>query len=215
MKLARSWTLHDKLLANGASGFLINDLMVSKSYLDAGVQPVFPPSVVVAVKALACELPHKLGVPLSRFYVPDIKREIIRHGLVASIGETTLWRWLSEDAIKPWCYRSWIFPRDPDFQEKAGRVLDLYEGIWQGKPLSSSDYVVSADEKTSIQARRRRQPILPTTPEKAMKVEHEYERMGALAYIAAWDVRRAKIHGRCEKKTGIEAFDRLLHQVMS
>lgn len=82
----------------------------------------------------------------------EIKREAIRRGLVASIGETTIWRWLSEDAIRPWHHRSWIFPRDPDFASKAGRVLDLYEGIWQGEALGQKDYVVCADEKTSIQA---------------------------------------------------------------
>jgi hypothetical protein len=49
----------------------------------------------------------------------EIKQEAIRSGLVASIGKTTLWRWLSQDAIRPWHHRSWIFPRDPDFAHKA------------------------------------------------------------------------------------------------
>ena len=48
-----------------------------------------------------------------------------------------------------------------------------------------------------------------------MRIEHEYERGGALAYIAAWDVRRAKIFGRCEAKTGIGPFERLVSQVMT
>lgn len=30
-------------------------------------------------------------------------------------------------------------------------------------------------------------------PKEAMRVEFEYERGGALAYLAAWDVRRAKV----------------------
>jgi len=93
------------------------------------------PGIVVAVKALACELPSELGLPLSRFSMGEIKREVIRRGIVASIGETTIWRWLSQDAIRPWTHRSWIFPRDPDFAQKASRVLDLYEGIWEGRPL--------------------------------------------------------------------------------
>ena len=67
-------------------------------------------------------------LPRSRFSMADLKAEAIRRGLVASIGETTIWRWLSEDAIRPWRHRSWIFPRDPQFAEKAGRILDLYEG---------------------------------------------------------------------------------------
>src|SRR5258708_38507845 len=48
-----------------------------------------------------------------------------------------------------------------------------------------------------------------------MGVEHEYARGGALAYLAAWDVHRAKVFGRCEETTGIEPFDRLVGQVMT
>ncbi len=174
----------------------------------------FPPSAVVAVKALACELPDEHGLPLSRWSIAEIRREAVQRGLVASIGETTVWRWLSEDAIRPWSHRCWIFPRDPAFEQKASRVLDLYEGRWEGKPLAAADCVLSTDEKTSIQARKRIHPSLPGAPGRAMRVEHEYERMGAWAYLAAWDVRRAKIHGRCERKTGIAPFERLVEQVM-
>lgn len=139
----------------------------------------------------------------------------MRRGLVASISDTTIWRWLSDDAIKPWTHRSWIFPRDPDFGAKAGRVLDLYAGSWDGKPLKDDEFVISADEKTSIQARIRRHPTLPPGPARAMRVEFEYERGGALQYLAAWDVHRARLFGRCEPHTGIEPFDRLVAQVMA
>ena len=47
-----------------------------------------------------------------------------------------------------------------------------------------------------------------------MKVEHEYKRCGAWAYIAALDVHRAKLFGLCEHKGGIAPFDRLLGQIM-
>lgn len=137
-----------------------------------------PPSVVVAIKALACELPHEHGRPLSRLSVPDIKGEVLRRGLVASIGETTLWRWLTDDALRPWRHRSWVFPRDPQFHEKAGRVLDLYAGLWQGQHLSAQDCVLSTDEKTSLQARRRRHAPLPPGPRQPMRVEHQYARQG-------------------------------------
>ena len=175
----------------------------------------FPPNTVITIKALACELPHDLGIPLSRFSMTELKRAAIDRGIVASIGETTIWRWLSQDAIKPWNHRSWIFPRDPDFAAKAGRILDLYEGFWEGRPLADDEWVISADEKTSIQARSRRHPTLPPAPARAMRVEPEYRRMGALAYVAAWDVKQARVFGRCEAKTGIEPFDRLVLQVMS
>jgi hypothetical protein len=175
----------------------------------------FPPAVVVAVKALACELPSALGLPLSRFSMSEIKREVIRRELVASIGETTLWRWLSEDAIRPWHHRSWIFPRDPLFAEKAGRILDLYEGVWEGRPLGQNDFVICADEKTSVQARRRKHRSAAPQPGQPGRFEHEYVRKGAWAYLAAWDVHQARIFGRCERKTGIAPFGRLVRQVMS
>lgn len=175
----------------------------------------FPPDIVVQIKALGCELPDKLGIPLSRFSSDEIAKEAIKRGIVARISGTTVWRWLDEDAIKPWQYRSWIFPRDPAFQEKADRVLDLYQGVWQGEALSSQDYVISADEKPSIQARIRKHASYPPAKRSAMKVEHEYKRGGAITYLAAWDVRNANIFGRCENKSGIKSFERLVNQVMS
>ena len=68
----------------------------------------FPPEVVVAVKALACELPSRHGVPLGRLHVPDIAAEVRTRGIVAEISGTTIWRWLSADAIRPWRKRCWI-----------------------------------------------------------------------------------------------------------
>lgn len=176
---------------------------------EVGARPFFPPEVVVQVKALACELPAQSGLPLSRFSRQDLVRELQNRGLAASISGTTLWRWLHQDAIRPWQHRSWIFPRDPQFAEKAGRVLDLYQGVWQNQPLQADEFILSADEKTSIQARLRLHPTVPPQPAQAMRVEFEYERGGALAYLAAWDVRRAKIFGRCESTTGIVPFERL------
>ena len=176
---------------------------------------LFPPEVVVEVKALACELPARSGLPLSRFSAADLAREVCRAGLVASISGSTVWRWLHEDAIKPWQHRCWIFPRDPKFTSKAARILDLYERVWERQPLKDDEFVVSADEKTSIQARRRCHPTLPTRPGSCMRVEHEYERCGAWVYLAALDVHRAKLFGRCEAKSGIQPFDRLVEHVMT
>jgi len=215
MRSRPGWTRLGRSCPSGGRGSSKNDCQGWRNGHGGDAQPSFPPSVVVAVKALACELPHDLGLPLSRFTIPELKREVVRQGLVASIGETTLWRWLTEDAIRPWRHRTWIFPRDPDFEAKAGRVLDLYAGIWDGHSLRSNEFVVSADEKTSIQARRRCHPTLAPQPASPMRVEHEYERRGAWAYLAAWDVHRARIFGRCEPTTGIQPFDRLVAQLMT
>ena len=135
-------------------------------------------------------------------------------GIVAQISGTTLWRWLGQDALRPWRHRSWLFPRNPHFARKAGRILDLYQRRWKGAALGPQDYVLCVDEKTSIQARHRTHPSLPPAPGRPIRVEHEYKREGALAYLAAWDVHRATLFGRCERKTGILPFGRLVAQVM-
>ncbi len=176
---------------------------------------LFPPEVVVQVKALACELPASLGVPLSRLSTADIVREVQRQGIVATVSDKTVWRWLHEDAIRPWQHRTWIFPRDPNFAWKAGRILDLYARCWEGQPLTADDFVLSADEKTSIQARLRTHPSTAPRAGQPMRVEHEYARGGAWAYLVALDVHRAKLFGRCEPTTGIAPFDRLVTQVMT
>ena len=163
---------------------------------------------------MACELPVQSGVPLSRWSSSELAREAVTRGIVEQISGVTVWRWLSQDAIKPWQHRSWIFPRDPLFAERAGPILDLYAGYWQGERLHPGDYVVCADEKPSIQARRRT-ATRPARRGEGQKVEHEYERMGALCYLAAWDARRAKIFDRCAAKDGIQPFDALVDQFMS
>ena len=171
--------------------------------------------MVVTIKAMACELPAQAEQPLARWHCPDLARAAVEQGIVASISGTTIWRWLSADAIKPWQHRSWIFPRDPDFGPKAARVLDLYARRFDDTPLRPDEFVISADEKTSIQARVRKHNTTPAASGQPMRVEHEYARGGALAYLAAWDVHHAKVFGRCEATTGIDPFDRLVEQVMT
>jgi transposase len=175
----------------------------------------FPAAVVTACKAIACELPATRGVPLGRWSLAELRTELLATGLIDEVSTTTLWRWLDEDPIKPWRHRSWIFPRDPDFAAKAGVVLDLYQRVFQGAELGADEYVISADEKTSIQARCRCHPTLPPATARIMRVEHEYERGGALAYLAAWDVHHARLFGRCGPTTGIAPFGRLVEQVMT
>lgn len=209
------WTCLARSSVSGASDSVSPVYPAWRRNLEAGAKPAFPPSLVVQVKALACELPYRLGLPLSRLSIQEIRRHVISQGLVAEISGATLWRWLSGDALRPWRHRSWIFPRDAHFAAQAGPILDLYQRLWKDAPLGRNDFVISADEKTSIQARRRKQPTLPLAPNRSTRVEHEYFRQGAWTYLAAWDVHRAKVFGRCEVKNSMAAVDRLVGAVMS
>lgn len=163
---------------------------------------------------MACELPARLGLPLSRFSRAELRRHVLSLGIVAEISGITIWRWLREDAIRPWTHRSWIFPKDPDFANKAGRVLDLYHRCWQGRRLGPRDFVISADEKTQIPIRSRHHPITPPGPGRSIRVESEYKRHGTCAYVAAWDVHRARLFGDVVERISIAAFDALVARVM-
>ncbi len=175
---------------------------------------VFPPEQVAEVKAVACELPATHGVPLSRFSRTELHRLVVERG-VTDASASTIWRWLAEDAIKPWQVRSWILRRDPDFREKAGRVLDLYARRFEGKLLHPGEFVISADEKSQLQALGRRHPTVAAGPGHLIHCEFEYRRGGTLAYLAAWDVHHARLFDRVEEKTGIEPFGRLVSRVMT
>lgn len=154
------------------------------------------------IRALACALPATYDVPLSCWSLDELKQHVCRTGLVAQLSGTTLWHWLHEDAIRPWQHRCWIFPRDSEFALKARRILDRYQRPWRGKALRQDEFVISTDEKTSIQARLLLDAMVPAVAGLPIKVEHEYERKGAWAYLAALDVHRAKVFGRCEARRG-------------
>ncbi|MET7666213.1 SDR family oxidoreductase [Streptomyces sp. NPDC005463] len=116
----------------------------------SGRPPTFTALQIAEVKALACQLPTESGAPLSCWSCPELAREAVTRAITDTISASTVRRWLRDDALKPWQHRSWIFIRDSNFRATAQRVLDLYARIFDGTPLGEDEYVISADEKTSI-----------------------------------------------------------------
>jgi transposase len=214
-RIARETGLHLDTVRTWRDRFAQQGLPGLADRKRTGRPPTFSPLQAAQVKALACQLPAESGVPLSRWSVPELAREVVAREIAFAVSISTVRRWLHQDAIKPWQHRSWIFITDRDFQVKAERVLDLYARTWDGQPLGADEYVISADEKTSIQARCRCHPTLAPGRARAMRVNHTYGRGGALAYLAAYDVHCAKVFGHCEKTTGIDPFMNLVAQVMS
>ncbi len=146
----------------------------------SGRPPRFTPVQVAEVKALACQLPAETGVALSRWSCPDLAGEVVDRGIAPAVSASTIRRILAADALKPWQYQSWIFIHDPNFTAKATRVLDLYARTYNGIALGAEEYVISSDEKTSIQARCRCHPTLAPGAARTMRVNHEYDRGGTL-----------------------------------
>jgi hypothetical protein len=166
------------------------------------------------VTALACERPTESGQPLGRFSVADITRTVLERAIVPCISTATVRRWLHELAPKPWQVQSWVFPKDPEFECKAARVLDLYHGYWEGEPLGPRDIVISADEKTCIQALRRSRVAGPTSNHGVL-VDSEYVRMGTVTLLAALNVFTGTVSGKIVPKTGIGPFDGFVEELMA
>jgi len=204
----RKWYLERR-----ADGLSVQDSLQDKPR--SGRPPKFTPLEITQIKAIACEKPAKLELPLSRFSLQEVHNWVLQAEIVSEISVSTLWRLLHRDAIRPWFYRAWLFPRDPLFVEKAGPVLDLYQRIWQGQPLGPRDYVISADEKSGIQVLARKHPSLPPVSGQLGRYEFEYERRGTVAYLAALDVFSGRVLGRVDDTVGIVPFGKLVDLVMS
>jgi len=168
----------------------------------------------VQVIAIVCETLHQHELPLSRFSTADLHRVVVKEEGLADLSHGSLTRILAEDALKPWRYRYWLFPRDPDFVGKACVVLDLYAGFWEGQRLGPDEHILSADEKT-IQVLKRCHQCLPAVPGHEQRVEFEYERLGTVTYHAAWDVFRGRIFGRVAPNTCIATFNQLVDLLMT
>ena len=180
----------------------------------SGRKPTLSANDHALIKAIACEFPVQRSQPLSRYSTMDIVRIVKAEQQLVHVSASSVWRILDQDAIKPWRFRCWIFPRDPEFLQKARPIVELYQGFWQGQPLGERDFVICADEKTSIQARQRRYPSKPPAANQLALFEHEYQRQGAIQYLAALDVHHMRLFGRCEPKTGKAPFGRLVADVM-
>ena len=135
--------------------------------------------------------------------------------MASQISVSSVLRILAEHPVKPWQYQSWISPRAPDFAAKATVILDLYQGFYRGKRLRPGYGILSVDAKPSIQARGRCRPTAAAGPGKPVRVEHEYERNGALALLAALDVHTGKVFASTAATTGITPFMDLMGHVMS
>lgn len=213
--IARRVGVHVDVVSKWRKRFFFEGLDGLRDRPRSGRPRTFGDGVVAGIKAMACEPPECRAVPLSRWSSHELAAQAMTDGLVDAISSSTVRRWLAVDAIKPWRYRSWIFPRDPDFAAKAARVLDLYARVFDGVALGDDEYVISADEKSQLQALHRRHPGLAAGPGRVPRVEFEYRRGGTLAYLAAYDVHRARLIGTVAEKTGIVPFMELADAVMT
>lgn len=152
---------------------------------------------------LACELPDRLGVSLSQWDCTELARKLVADGIVTSIAPQTVRRILEHHRLKPWRKHLWLspnVPRDAAFAACVQQIVDLYT-----RELAPHEAVLCVDEKTSLQPRTRLAPTLPAQPDQPVRVEHEYQRKGALNLFAAFDTRSGQVHAcTAERKRQVE-----------
>ena len=113
-------------------------------------------------------------------------------------------RILNSNKLKPWRHHLWLSakaPRDAAFVQSIKEISSLYT-----RPLNPYEMVLCVDEKTNLQPRPRKAKTLPAKPELPVRVEHEYERKGALNLFAAFDTRTGYVWGQTYERKRQEEF---------
>lgn len=163
-----------------------------------------------AVK-IACQRPDTASRSLSQWDCAEIRRQLIADGTVESISTERVRQLLASHRLKPWRHKMWLspkVPRDAVFAEQVQKICDLYT-----RPLAPHEVVLCVDEKTSLQPRTRLSPTLATRPDQPTRVEHEYQRKGALNLFAAFDTRTGKVYGHTAERKRQKEFIEFLEQL--
>lgn len=157
----------------------------------SGRKPLFEPSVALYAVKLACEQPDQHGRSLSQWDCREIARQLVADGIVQAISAETVRRIFHYHHLKPWRHHLWLSPRvarDAAFASVVQEISTLYT-----RPLAAWEVVVSIDEKTNLQPRPRKAPTLPAQADKPIRLEHEYQRKGAVNLFAAFDTRSGHV----------------------
>jgi transposase len=171
----------------------------------------FPPEVALHLVKMACERPDDVGRSLSHWDCAELARQLVADEVVASISPQTVQRILASHKLKPWRKHLWLspeVPRDADFRQRVKTICTLYT-----RKLASHEMVLCVDEKTSLQPRTRKSPTLPAQPGQPVRVEHEYERKGALNLFAAFDTRTGHVYAQTAERKRQQEFIAFLEKL--
>ena len=111
--------------------------------------------------------------------------------------------------LQPQRIERYMMSNDPDFEQKAADVIGLYV-----KPPQHA-VVFCVDEKTSIQALDRLDPVLPLAPGRAERHGFEYYRHGTLSLYAALNTQTGKVIGKTAPRHTTEEFVAFLGELVA
>lgn len=150
----------------------------------------FTPEQITHILALACEPPAQSGRPITHWTNKELADEAKKRGLVASISEAQVGRYLREAELQPHKSRYWLNAKEKDpqqFQHKVEEVCDCYV---EAPRLyrEENTHTVCTDEMTGIQALERVAATLPMQPGQTECREFEYQRHGTTTLIGNFHV---------------------------
>src|SRR3954447_25022127 len=96
----------------------------------------------------------------------------------------------AKHGLKPQRLDRYMATNDPDFETKAADIIGLY----LNPPAHAAVFCV--DEKTTIQALDRKDPVLPLSPGRAERHGFEYFRHGTLSLYAAFNTKTGEVLGK-------------------
>jgi transposase len=145
----------------------------------------FTPEQVTQILALACEPPQRSGRPITHWTYKELADEARERGIVPSISEAQVGRYLREAELQPHKSRYWLNTKEKDprhFQEKVEQVCTCY---LEAPCLyaEANTHTVCTDEMTGIQALERIAPTQPLKPGRMERREFEYRRQGTTTLI--------------------------------
>lgn len=198
--------------ASGRSDSVGNGWMAFAMSHGPGDARFFPQMVAAQLVKLACALPDEARRSLSLWTCAELARTLVRDKVVESISPQSVQRILLSYRLKPWRVHYWLsakVPRDEAFLRQTNEICDLYI-----RELDASERVFCVDEKTSLQPRTRTRATLPAKPANIpVRLEHEYQRKGALQLFGAFDTRSGTVIGVCRERKRQEDFIALLDQI--
>ena len=126
----------------------------------------------------------------------------------AGISPSSVGRIWHAFGLKPWLTDTFKLSEDPQFVDKVRDVVGLY----MNPPEHA--VVMCVDEKTSIQALDRTQPILPMRPGQIERRTHDYRRNGVTDLFAALNLATGQVvhqtrpqHRAIEFRKFLDAID--------
>ena len=145
---------------------------------------------VAQILAVACESPKLSGRPITRWTHRELREEVIKREIVASISVAQVGRYLQQAALQPHRSKMWLntTEKDPErFEREATTVCQTYLEA-PCKAAVDGTHTVSVDEATSLQALERNAPDKLAQPGSVTKQEFEYTRHGTTTLTAGLDV---------------------------